>query len=66
MEVVMSNLTITFEVNDEDAWSFAQVLKRMGYSEYRSFSVSEVDAYRAQAAAEKISEAFAEKGVNPR
>jgi hypothetical protein len=62
---VMS-IKIAIELNQEDAWSFAEVLKRAGIDDYKRLSKTEEEAYRAMSAAEKIREALSQSGVNPR
>jgi hypothetical protein len=50
----------------EDAWSFAEVLKRAGIDDYKRLSKTEEEAYRAMSAADKIRVPFFLSGVDPR
>ena len=60
-------LTIDSEsLNDRKLSAAAEVLKRIGFREIRKLSVSDEEAYDAQYALEKIREALAEQGYNPR
>lgn len=57
---------ITTELPDDEAWAFAEFLKRAGYSDYRQRAANAQEAYDIQEAAEKIRTALAEQGCAPR
>ncbi|OGT04885.1 MAG: hypothetical protein A2Z65_12975 [Gallionellales bacterium RIFCSPLOWO2_02_58_13] len=57
MEVALPN---------DQAWAFAEFLKRAGYNDYRQLATSDDEAYAMQDAAEKVRAALAEKGIAPR
>lgn len=59
-------MMIQVELQDDQAWAFAEFLKRVGYSDYRPLAVDEKEAYDMLYAGEKIRAALAEKGVAPR
>jgi hypothetical protein len=58
--------TITVELSQTEAMALAQFLKRAGFSDYRSKSTSDEEAYDIQAAAVQVREALAKAGVEPR
>jgi hypothetical protein len=60
------NIKIAIELNQEDAWCFAEVLKRAGIDDYKRLSKTEEEAYRAMSAADKIKESLSQSGVNTR
>lgn len=62
----MKTVTITVELTDQQAWDYAQFLKRVGFSEYKQNAADEDEAYRMVEAGEKIRQAFAESGYAPR
>lgn len=59
---------ITIELTDREAWEFAQFLKRVGYSDYRTLCEphNQDGPYRMIDAGEKIRAALAWKGYAPR
>lgn len=59
-------MIIDIDVTDKQAWAFAQVLKRIGFSEYRHLSRDDAEAYAALSASEAVREALAKNGYNPR
>lgn len=61
-----SPVTITVELTDHEAWTYAQFLKRVGLSDYMSNAVDQDEAYVMVDAGEKIRAALAEKGYAPR
>jgi hypothetical protein len=58
--------TITVKLNQTEAMAFAQFLKRAGFSDYRSKSTSDEEAYEVQAAAVQVRNALAKAGFEPR
>ena len=54
------------QVIPEEAWAFAQFLKRAGWDHYRAVALSADEAYAMQALAERLRRAFAEQGYAPR
>lgn len=53
-------------LSDEEAWAFAQMLKRITWSEMRSLSVDTSETEEMKAAVLKVQAAFAEAGIAPR
>lgn len=62
----MKNVPITVTLSDEQAWAFAQFLKRVCFSDYEHSATSEAEAYTMVGASEKIREALREQGYAPR
>ena len=62
----MKTIEITVTLTDEQAWEFAQFLKRVCFSDYRDHATSDEEAYQMVNAGERIREALAEKGYTPR
>jgi len=56
---------ITVKFSDQEAWDFAQFLKRAGFSDFRSNTVDDDEAHRMIAAAEKVRKALADVGYSP-
>jgi hypothetical protein len=54
---------ITVKFSDQEAWDFAQFLKRAGFSDFRSNTVDD-EAHRMIAAAEKVRKALADVGYS--
>jgi len=61
-----SEVCITVEFSDQEAWDLAQFLKRTGFSGFRSNAVDDDEAHRMIAAAEKVGKALANVGYSPR
>ena len=61
-----SEISLTVEFTDQEAWDLAQFFKRVGFTDYRSNAVDEAEAYRMLAAGEKVRKSLAECGYNPR
>jgi hypothetical protein len=57
---------VAIELTDEQAWAFAQFLKRSTFDDYRSRAVSKDEVYVMIAACEAIRKALAEVGYAPR
>lgn len=62
----MREITINVNLPEDQADAFAQYLKRIGFSEFRSFAKTEEEAYDAQAGAEKVLIALASAGIDAR
>ena len=59
-------LCLRIELSDEEAWAFAQFLKRVAIDDYRRLAVDGEEACAMQAAGEAMRRALAEKGYAPR
>lgn len=59
-------MNITVQLDLEEAWGLAEVLKRMGFEEFRAFSSDEEEAHNAIAAMEKIKIELVRNGIDPR
>ena len=59
-------ITFTVELSEEEAEAYAQFLKRVGVSDYQTNAANEEEAYKMLDAGEKIRNALAETGFNPR
>mgnify|MGYP001558544937 CR=1 FL=1 len=57
---------VTIELTDEQAWAFAQFLKRSTFDDYRGRAVDKEETYAMIAACEAIRKALAEAGYAPR
>jgi hypothetical protein len=57
---------ITVNLTDAQAWQFAQFLKRVCFSDYRSHATSDAEAYHMIDAGELIRSALASQGYAPR
>jgi hypothetical protein len=53
-------------MTDQQAYAFAQFLKRLQFDDLRHRAFDDYDAYEMQAAADKIRSALAEAGFSPR
>ncbi|WP_127476651.1 DUF7706 family protein [Sulfurivermis fontis] len=59
-------VVITVELTDQEAWDFAQFLKRVGHSDYLVNAENSEQAYRMLFAGEKVRAALADVGYAPR
>jgi len=59
-------VTLSLYLTEQEAWDFAQFLKRAGFSDYRSNAADQEEAYRMLHVGEKVRGALAEVGINPR
>jgi len=59
-------VTITVELSADEAWAFAEYLKRVGITDYRRLALEVTEADRMQRAGMCIARALAELGVAPR
>jgi hypothetical protein len=62
----MKTIEIHVTLTDTQAWEFAQFLKRVCFSDYRSCATNEAEAYLMRDAGEIIRRALAEQGYAPR
>jgi hypothetical protein len=62
MKTIEINVTLT----EEQAWEFAQFLKRVCFSQYRANATCDQEAYEMRDAGEIIRQALAEAGYAPR
>jgi len=62
----MKDVTITATLSDDQAWAFAQFLKRICFSDYEQRAMSHAEAYTMVGAGNKIREALRERGYAPR
>ena len=65
----MSDQVVTVEslqLSEEEAWAFAEMLKRIGWQEWRALSVGRDQADLMRAACFKVQRAFADVGIAPR
>lgn len=61
-----SEISVTIEFTDQEAWDLAQFFKRVGFTDYRSNAIDDAEAYRMLDAAEKIRRALRDIGYEPR
>lgn len=68
MEIPMTQKTVmvSVELTDEEAWAFAQYLKRVGFYDYKSNSENEEQTYLMRDAGFKVQKALADVGYAPR
>ena len=57
---------VKVELTTDEAWDYAQFLKRVGFSDYRQNAQDQDEAYRMMAVGEKFREALALAGFAPR
>jgi hypothetical protein len=62
----MSGLNFQVELSDDDAWALAQLLKRIGWSEWRQLAVDDDEARRMRQACEQLREELNYQGYAPR
>jgi hypothetical protein len=62
----MKTIEIHVTLTDAQAWEFAQFLKRVCFSDYRSCATSDAEACHMRDAGEHIRRALAEQGYAPR
>jgi len=60
------SIEIAVVLTETEAWEFAQFLKRVCFSDYRSCATSDAEAYRMRDAGDHIRRALAEQGYAPR
>ena len=62
----MNTVEITVTLTETEAWEYAQFLKRVCFSDYRSCATSDVEAYQMRDAGEHIRRALDDLGYAPR
>ncbi|MGH8178556.1 MAG: DUF7706 family protein [Steroidobacter sp.] len=62
----MKTIEITVMLTADQAWEFAQFLKRVSFREYRNNATCDDEAYLMRDAGELIRDALAEQGYAPR
>ncbi len=60
------SLILRIEATEDEALSFAQFLKRAGFTHYRGLAADDGEAYDMQAVAERLRAALAQSGFAPR
>jgi hypothetical protein len=56
----------TVEMTDAEAWSLAQFLKRVGFSEFRALAKDDAEAYDMQTAGNRVADGLRNVGYAPR
>ena len=59
-------IEIRAELTEQQAWAFAQFLKRVGFVDYMNNAVDSDEAREMLEAGEELRKAFAEAGYAPR
>lgn len=59
-------VTVQVELTQDEAWDYANFLKRVGLSDYESNAQDKAEAYRMLAVGEKFRAALADSGFAPR
>lgn len=62
----MKTVDLQVTLTDAQAWEFAQFLKRVCFSDYRDHATSDEEAYHMVNAGERIRDALAQAGYEPR
>ena len=57
---------INLEIDSEQAWALAQLVKRLGWSEVRSNAVNDNEAHTMRDALGELAKALSEVGFFPR
>lgn len=57
---------VNVELTTDEAWDYAQFLKRVGFSDYRNNAQDQEEAYRMLAVGEKFRAALEASGFSPR
>jgi len=61
-----NQIEISVAMTDEEAWAYAQFLKRVGLNDYKTNAENEAEAYLMLQVGEKVRKALADKGYSPR
>jgi hypothetical protein len=61
-----STVAITLELSDAQAWSLAQFVKRVGWSEFRANAQDNDEAYEIRDAVDQLQKCLNEAGFAPR
>jgi len=59
-------MNLQIELDEEQAWALAQLLKRIGWSEWRALAQDDQEAYEMRSACEQLRRQLAEQGCAPR
>ncbi|MBW8832844.1 MAG: hypothetical protein JF606_26315 [Burkholderiales bacterium] len=59
-------VTLHVELDGEQAWALAQLLKRIGFSDCRGLAQDDIEARLMITATERVRSALAEVGIAPR
>lgn len=59
-------VTIKLDLSHQEAWDYAQFLKRVGHSDYLNNAQDSDEAYRMLRVGEQIQAALAAAGIAPR
>lgn len=62
----MMTVTLTLELNDQDAWALAQLVKRLGWQALSDHAVNSDEAERMRNAIAGLQTALSQKGYSPR
>lgn len=66
MSINPGEICLMVSLSEQEAWDFAQFLKRTGFADFRSQAVDDDEAYRMQAVTEMIRINLELHGINPR
>ncbi|NOV28290.1 hypothetical protein [Methylomonas sp. ZR1] len=61
-----NEICLRVPLSEQEAWDFAQFLKRTGFADFRSQAANDEEAYRMLAVAEMIRINLEVHGINPR
>ena len=61
-----NQINLTVEMNHDEAWAYAEFLKRVGFYDYKNLAVDEDETRLMISAGEKIREELARQGYAPR
>lgn len=59
-------VTVTLQLTEAEAWELAQMAKRLGWSDWRSMSVDDAEAYVMRSATDQLAAGLREAGYAPR
>ena len=66
MSVNPGEICLMVSLSEQEAWDFAQFLKRTGFADFRSNAIDDEEAYRMMVVAEKLKSNLAAIGYSPR
>lgn len=61
-----ATITISVDISEVEALALAQLLKRMGWQEWRGNAVDDDEAYLMRSACGRLQEGLAQVGFSPR
>ena len=61
-----ANIKLTLELNDDQATALAQLVKRIGWRDWRSLSQDDAEAYQMRSACDQLRSSLANAGFAPR